>query len=68
MPQTSQKPPRRIVRPAAIKPINVSMPQEAVALLHAYAPSKKSHGLYLASLLFQERARREERQRLLADQ
>jgi hypothetical protein len=68
MSQTALKSPRRIVRPAGVKPINVSMPQEAVALLHAYAPTKKSHGLYLASLLFQERARREERQRLLADQ
>ena len=67
MTQTAQKPRRRVIRPAGIRVVNLPLSVEAVALLHRYAPSSKSHGLFLAKLLSAHRARQEERQRRLTD-
>jgi hypothetical protein len=68
MSQTVAKARRRVTRPAGIRVVNLSLPVEAVELLHRYAPSSKSYGLFLATLLYEHRARQEERQRLLAAQ
>jgi hypothetical protein len=56
MTQTAQKPRRRVIRPAGIRVVNLSLPVEAVELLHPYAPSSKSYGLFVATLLYEHRA------------
>jgi hypothetical protein len=44
--------------------LNIRIPTEAFELLREYAPTRKSYGELISRFLFEERARREERQRL----
>jgi hypothetical protein len=45
--------------------IALSLDAEAYQLLQEMAPTRRAYGAYLSRLVFEERARREERQRLL---
>ena len=44
--------------------LNIRITPEAFELLQAYAPTRKGYGELISRFLFEERARREERQRL----
>jgi hypothetical protein len=67
MTQAAQKPRRRVTRPAGIRVVNLSLPRDAVDLLHHFAPTTKSHGQFVARLLYEHRYREEERRRLVQD-
>lgn len=44
--------------------IKVNIDVEAYALLQSWAPSKKSYGEYISRMVYEERTRREEREKL----
>jgi hypothetical protein len=45
--------------------INITMPTDAIEILHKYAPTARGHGDFLSRLLFEFEARQAERQRIL---
>ena len=47
-------------------PVNYSMEREAVELLRQLAPSLKAQGRFLCRLVYEEKARRDERERFKA--
>jgi hypothetical protein len=44
--------------------INITMPTDAIAILREYAPTPRGHGDFLSRLLYEFRAREEERCRI----
>ena len=48
--------------PSKMRQLNIRIPLEALELLQQFAPTRKSWGATVAQLLYDERARREERQ------
>jgi hypothetical protein len=53
-------------RPPGVMPLYVSMDKEAVAYARAHAIGRNALGRFLSRLVYEERARQEERQRLAA--
>ena len=51
-------------RAPGLIPMNFTMEEEAVRLLREYVPEGKRLGRFVSRLLYEERARREERRRL----
>lgn len=47
--------------PSKMRQVNLRLPLEAYELLQQYAPTRKSWGTTVAQLLYEERARKEER-------
>jgi bacterioferritin (cytochrome b1) len=56
--------PQTLSRPSKMVQVNLRIPVEAREILRQEAPTPKSQGEYVSRLLFAERARMEERQRL----
>jgi hypothetical protein len=54
-------------RPPGIRVIALSLDAEAYQLLQQMAPTRRAYGRFLSRLVFEERARREERRRLLQE-
>ena len=54
-------------RARGVTVVALSLDIEAYQCLKEMAPTTKSYGAYLSRLVFEERARREERQRLLQE-
>ena len=50
-----------IACPSKMKQVNLRLPLEAYELLQQYAPTRKSWGITVAQLLYDERTRKEER-------
>jgi hypothetical protein len=48
----------------AICAVNFALEREALDILRRYSPSPRGYGRFLARLLYEEEARRQERQRI----
>ena len=51
-------------RPEEVAVVNLSLDREAIALLKAFAPTKKAYGRFVSRLIYEHSARLDERQRI----
>jgi hypothetical protein len=53
-------------RPEKVRFLSLSLDREAIAILHAEAPTSKAHGRFLSRLLYEHKARKDAQAEVLA--